>query len=50
MLSSVAELSQKMTLICCHAYSFCYEAENQYMDCLTIELQTSCSLLEIAAD
>ena len=46
----ISDYSQKITPICCHAYRvnrLHEEAENQWVNRLTIELQTFSSLKEI---
>ena len=46
----MSDYSRKITPICCHAYRVnraWEEAENRWMDRLTIEPQTSCGLKEI---
>ena len=46
----ISDYSQKITPICCHAYRVnrsWEEAENRWMNRLTIEPQTICSLEEI---
>ena len=46
----ISDYSRKITPICCHAYRvnrLLEEAENQYLNTLTIELQTFCGLKEI---
>ena len=45
----MSDYSRKITPICCHAYSVnrVWEAENQWVNRLTIEPQTFCGLKEI---